>query len=105
MYQLHLDPTVSARLEQVEKLPCGWTPPLPRLSDYNPNTGLHKSLGIDSVQGASQYWVTKDGNYLQGCITGRTTILEWVRARIDSAFRTPVHERRCSRLGSRIFLG
>ena len=61
MYQLHLDPTVSARLEQVEKIPCGWTPPLPRLSDYNPNTGLHKSLGIDSVQGTSQYWVTKDG--------------------------------------------
>ena len=53
--------TVSTRMEQVEKIPCGWAPPLPRLSDYNPNTGLHKSLGIDSVQGASQYWVAKDG--------------------------------------------
>ena len=61
MYQLHLDPTVSARLDQVKKIPCGWVPPLSRVSDYNPNTGLHKSLGIDSVQGASQYWVTKDG--------------------------------------------
>ena len=58
MYQLHLDPT---RLNQVEKIPCGWMSPLSKISDYNPNTGLHKSLGIDSVQGASQYWVTKDG--------------------------------------------
>ena len=61
MYQWHLDPTDSARLNQVEKIPCGWIPPLSKISDYNPNTGLHKSLGIDSVQGASQYWVTKDG--------------------------------------------
>ena len=60
-YQLHLDPTDSARLNQVEKIPCGWMSPLSKLSDYNPNTGLHKSLGIDSVQGATQYWVTKDG--------------------------------------------
>ena len=64
IYQYHLDSTVSTRMEQVEqveKIPCGWTPPLPRLSDYNPHTGLHKSLGIDSVQGASQYWIAKDG--------------------------------------------
>ena len=61
MYQLHLDPRDPAHLSQVEKMPCGWVPPLSKISDYNPNTGLHKSLGIDSVQGASQYWVTKDG--------------------------------------------
>ena len=60
-YQLHLDPADSAHLSQVEKIPCGWVPPLSKISDYNPNTGLHKSLAIDSVQGTSQYWVTKDG--------------------------------------------
>ena len=32
-----------------------------RISDYNPNTGLHKSLAVDCVQGNSQYWVAKDG--------------------------------------------
>ena len=42
MYQLHLDPTGSAHLNQVEKIPCGWVPSLSRDSDYNPNTGLHK---------------------------------------------------------------
>ena len=61
IYQYHLDSTVSTRMEQVERIACGWTPPLPRLSDYNPSTGLHKSLGIDSVQGASQHWIAKDG--------------------------------------------
>ena len=60
-YQLHLDPTDSTHLSQVEKIPCGWVPQLSKISDYNPNTGLHKSLAIDCVQGTSQYWVTKDG--------------------------------------------
>ena len=36
-------------------------PPLSKISDYNPTTGLHKSLAIDCVQSTSQYWVTKDG--------------------------------------------
>ena len=40
---------------------CGWVPPLSKISDYNPNTGLHKSLAIDCVQGSPQYWVTKEG--------------------------------------------
>ena len=60
-YQLHLDPKDSAHLSQMEKIPCGWVSPLPKISDYNPNTGLHKSLAIDCVQGNSQYWVAKDG--------------------------------------------
>ena len=50
-YQLHLDPTDSAHLSQVDKIPFGWVPPVSKVSDYNPNTGLHKSLAIDCVQG------------------------------------------------------
>ena len=60
-YQLHLDPADFAHLSQVDKIPCGWVPHLSKISDYNPNTGLHKSLSIDCVQGTSQYWVAKDG--------------------------------------------
>ena len=60
-YQLHLDPEDPAQLRQMEKILCGWVPSLPRISDYNPTTGLHKSLAIDCVQGNPQYWMSKDG--------------------------------------------
>ena len=32
----------------------------PKISDYNPTTGLRKSLAIDCVQGNPQYWVARD---------------------------------------------
>ena len=60
-YQLHLDPTDPAHLSQMEKIPCGWVSTLSKISDYNPTTGLHKSLAIDCVHGNPQYWVAKDG--------------------------------------------
>ena len=60
-YQLSLDPNDPAHLSQKDMITCGWLPPLSKVSDYNPNTGLHKSLAIDCVQGNPQYWVTNDG--------------------------------------------
>ena len=60
-YQLHLDPSDAAQLGRMEKILCGWVPSLPKVSDYNPTTGLHKSLAIDCVQGNPQYWMSKDG--------------------------------------------
>ena len=33
LYQYNLDPAVSARFEQVDKIPCSWSASLPRLSD------------------------------------------------------------------------
>ena len=60
-YQLSLDPTDHAHLSQMDRITCGWIPSLPKVSDYNPNTGLHKTLAIDCVQGNPQYWVAKDG--------------------------------------------
>ena len=60
-YQLYLDPTDPARLNQLDKIPCGWVSSLPKISDYNPTTGLRKTLAVDSVLGNPQYWITKDG--------------------------------------------
>ena len=60
-YQLALDPADPAQLSQKDRITCGWTPPLARVSNYNATTGLHKSLTIDCVQGNPQYWVSKDG--------------------------------------------
>ena len=60
-YQAYLDPTDPDKLKEVDKVPCGWVSPLPRIHDYNSATGLHASLGIDSLQGTSSYWVAKDG--------------------------------------------
>ena len=60
-YQLSLDPTDPARLKQMEVLSCGWVSSLPKIKDYNPTTGLHKTLTVDSVLGNPQYWMTKDG--------------------------------------------
>ena len=60
-YQVHLDPTDPDKLKEVEKIPCGWISPLPKICDYNGTTRQHISLGIDSLQGTSSYWVAKDG--------------------------------------------
>ena len=61
-YHLLIDPTNSDHLNKVDKVACGWLAPLSSIiSDYNPNTGLHKSLGLDCVQGVAQYWTTPDG--------------------------------------------
>ena len=91
-YQLHLDPNDSEHLSQLEKIPCGWVSPLPKISDYNPTTGLHKSLVIDCVQGNPQYWVTKDGTTAKaaspagppswsGAVQGLTQHFEWMSVR------------------------
>ena len=60
-YQLFLDPADPARLKQMEVIPCGWVSSLQKINDYNPTTGLHKTLTVDSVLGNPQYWITKDG--------------------------------------------
>ena len=60
-FQLYLDPTDPARLKQMEVILCGWVPPLQKISNYNPTTGLHKTLTVDSVLGNPQYWINKDG--------------------------------------------
>ena len=60
-YQLYLDPADPARLKQMDVIPCGWVSSLQKISDYNPTTGLHKTLAVDSVLGNPQYWITKDG--------------------------------------------
>ena len=60
-YQLFLDPTDPARLRQMDVIPCGWVSSLQKINDYNPTTGLHKTLTVDSVLGNPQYWITKDG--------------------------------------------
>ena len=60
-YQLSLDPKDTARLKQMDVILCGWVPSLQKVKDYNPTTGLHKTLTVDSVLGNPQYWLTKDG--------------------------------------------
>ena len=59
-HQIHLDPTDPDKLKGVEHIPCGWIPPVPKISDYT-NKGQHISLGIDSLQSTSSKWVAKDG--------------------------------------------
>ena len=43
-YQLSLDPEDTARLKQMDVILCGWVPSLQKVNDYNPTTGLHKTL-------------------------------------------------------------
>ena len=38
-YRLHIDPENSAYLDQIEKIDCGWTAPLPRVHHYDGATG------------------------------------------------------------------
>ena len=60
-YRLHIDPVNSDYLNQIEKIDCGWTPPLPRVHYYDGATGLHLSLGPDCALKDVQYWVKQDG--------------------------------------------
>ena len=46
-FGLHIDAVNSAHLDKMEKIDCGWMPPLPRVHHYDGNTGLHLSLGPD----------------------------------------------------------
>ena len=56
-YRLYIDPAQSAHLNSVEQIDCGWTAPLPKMSQYDSSTGLHHTLSAHS----GQYWMTKDG--------------------------------------------
>ena len=60
-HQLSLDPADTAHLKQMDVLLCGWVPSLQKVKDYNPTTGLHKTLTVDSVLGNQQYWIAQDG--------------------------------------------
>ena len=55
--RLHIDPQNSAYLDQMDKIDCGWTAPLPRVHHYDGATGLHLSLGPDCALKDVQYWV------------------------------------------------
>ena len=43
-YRLYIDPVQSAHLNSVEQIDCGWTAPLPKMSQYDSSTGLHHTL-------------------------------------------------------------
>ena len=60
-YRLHIDPVNSAHLDKMDKIDCGWAPPLPRVHHYNSATGCHTSLGPDCTLKNVQYWVKQDG--------------------------------------------
>ena len=60
-YRLHIDPVLSALLDQVDKIKCGWTTPLPKMYHYDAATGLHRTLGPDCALKNAQYWVKQDG--------------------------------------------
>ena len=59
--RLHIDPVNSDYLNQIEKIDCGWTAPLPRAHHYDGATGLHLSLGPDCALKDVQYWVKQNG--------------------------------------------
>ena len=50
-HQLSMDPVDSTYWRQVDRIICGWTPPLSKANDYNPNNGLHKTLSVDCLHG------------------------------------------------------
>ena len=61
-FRLHIDPVNSAYLDKMDKIDCGWAPPLPRVvHHYNGATGLHVSLGPDCALKDVQYWLKRDG--------------------------------------------
>ena len=39
-FSLHIDAVNSAHLDKMEKIDCGWMPPLPRVHHYDGNTGF-----------------------------------------------------------------
>ena len=44
-YKLHIEN--SAHLAKMDRIDCGWVPPLSRMHNYDAMTGLHVSLGPD----------------------------------------------------------
>ena len=60
-FRLHVDPENSAYLGKMDKIDCGWVPPLPWVHHYDGVTGLHLSLGPDCALKNVQYWVKQDG--------------------------------------------
>ena len=60
-YRFHIDPINSDYLKKVDKVACGWMALLPKISDYNASTGLHKTLGPECAQSVAQYWPKSDG--------------------------------------------
>ena len=67
-YRLHIDPVNSAYLDQIEKIDCGWTAPLPRVHHYDGATGLHLSLGPDCALKDVQHWVKQDLQLYTQCL-------------------------------------
>ena len=57
-YQLHLDPNDSAQLKQNGEDTLWMGASSTKEQRLQPNTGLHKSLAIDCVQGNPQYWIS-----------------------------------------------
>ena len=49
----------SAHLANMDKIDCGWVPPLSRMHHHDAMTGLHVSLGPDWTLKNAQYWVKR----------------------------------------------
>ena len=60
-FRLHIDAENSAHLDKMDKIDCGWVPPLPRVHHYDGVTGFHLSLGLDCTLKNVQYWIKQDG--------------------------------------------
>ena len=60
-YKLHIDTENSAHFDKMDKIDCGWVPPLPRMHHYDGATGLHLSLGPVCTLKYVQYWVNRMG--------------------------------------------
>ena len=61
MFRLHIDPVNSAHLDKMDKIDCGWVPPLLRMHHYDGATGFHISLGPDCSLKNVQDWAKQDG--------------------------------------------
>ena len=87
-FRLHIDAVSSAHLEKVEKIDCGWMPPLPRVHHYDGNTGFHLSLslGPDCSLKNVQYWVKQDGTTAGSLTSSTSNDLEQFSARTHSTF-------------------
>ena len=92
-YRPHIDPILSAHLDQVDKIKCGWIAPLPKLYHCDATTGLHHTLGPDCALKNAQYWAKQDGTTakaaslaippmsLNNCVQGLTQHFEQMTMR------------------------
>ena len=56
-YKLFIDEENSAHLEKLDKIECGYVPPHSRVHHYDGVTGMHISLGRQSIDsGAGLGW-------------------------------------------------